>query len=81
MKMDKILDWIEKIVVWALTGLLIFVGLGRFPLSPTSLLDFADSLYYFAVAIVVCPKTPIGFYKRLLLCFLSFLYGVWMKLI
>jgi hypothetical protein len=81
MKSEKILEWIEKVTAWALAGLLIFVGLGRLPLNPTNIFDFANSLYYFAVAVIICPKTPIGYYKRLLFGFVAFLCGVYMELI
>ncbi|MFL9458170.1 hypothetical protein AB0758_45010 [Tolypothrix bouteillei VB521301_2] len=81
MKRYKIFEWIEKIIVWSLTGMLCFVGLGRLPVSPTSFFDFAASFYYFSVAVVICPKTPLSFNKKLIFGFITFLYGVWMGLI
>ncbi|MEH2186628.1 MAG: hypothetical protein V7K64_10725 [Nostoc sp.] len=81
MKSDKILGWIEKIVVWSLMGTLCLVGLGRLPINPTSLFDFTASFYYFAVAVVICPKTPLSFNKKLIFGFIAFMYGVWFGLI
>ena len=81
MKSDKLLGWMEKIVVWSLTGLLFFVGLGSFPVNPTNFFDFATSFYYFSVAVVICPKTPLSFNKKLVFGFIAFLYGAWVGLI
>lgn len=81
MKCDKFLGLIEKIVVWSLTGLLFFVGLGSLPVNPTNFFDFAASFYYFSVAIVICPSTPLSFNKKLVFGFIAFLYGVWVGLI
>ncbi|NMF63250.1 hypothetical protein DP113_34480 (plasmid) [Brasilonema octagenarum UFV-E1] len=81
MKLDKLLSWIEKIVVWFLIGMLCFVGLGSLPVNPTSFFDFAASLYYLLAAVVVCPKTPLSFNKRLVFGFIAFFYGVWVGLI
>lgn len=76
MKYDKFLEWLETIVVWSLTGMLCFVGLGTLPVNPTSLFDFTASLYYFAVAIVICPKTHLSFNKRLIFGFIAFFMGL-----
>ncbi len=81
MKVNKFVDSTEKICVWSMTGLLCFVGLGNLPINPTSFFDFADSFYYFSVATVVCPKTPLSFNKKLIFVFIAFFYGVWTGLI
>jgi len=81
MNLNKILDLVEKIVVWSLTGILCFVGLGTLPTNPSSFWDFTESFYYFVTAVILCPKTPLNFYVKLALGFIFFLYGVWIGLI
>ncbi|MDF5727687.1 MAG: hypothetical protein PUP92_06510 [Rhizonema sp. PD38] len=81
MKGAQLLGWIEQIVIWSLTGLLFFVGLGSFPVNPTSFFDFAASFYYLVVAVIICPKTPLSFNKRLIFGFIAFLCGMWVGLI
>jgi hypothetical protein len=81
MDINKILGWIETIVVWFLIVMLCLVGLGRLPVNPTSLFDFSASFYYFTVAVIICPKTPLSFNNKLVLGFIAFLYGVYFGLI
>ncbi|BAY19932.1 hypothetical protein NIES21_58020 (plasmid) [Anabaenopsis circularis NIES-21] len=81
MNFNQLLGWIENIVVWSLIGMLCLVGLGRLPINPTSLFDFTASFYYFSVAVVICPKTPLSFNNKLILGFIAFSYGVCFGLI
>lgn len=81
MNSSKLLGCIDNIVIWSLIGMLCLVGLGRLPVNPTSLFDFTASFYYFSVAVVICPKTPLSFNKKLVFAFIAFLYGVYFGLI
>ncbi|PMB40547.1 hypothetical protein CEN40_22135 [Fischerella thermalis CCMEE 5205] len=81
MKGSEILDLVEKVCNWSLVGLLCFVGLGSMPINPTSVVDYGSSLYYFTIAVIVCPKTPLHINKKLVFGMVAFLYGIWMGLI
>lgn len=78
---NKILDTIEAVCGWLIMGLLCFIGLGLLPVKSTNLADYALSLFYFAYAVIVCPKMPLQMKQRYLLIFIFYFYGIWAGLI
>lgn len=80
----KVLDIADTVVAWFITGLLFFLGVGTLPVaasSSTSLANYSPQFYYFLLAAIICPKTPLPEYQKLLLVFVAFLFGIWTGLL